>query len=118
MAQKNTKQLLQYLLITLLIVGLCISAYLIYDRGRPAPVPVKRTLFEGAVTYYRRVYYLPRLVIAHVLKIDTRAKGFRLLVTPPDNEDGPPLNARTTSQFLEEFNMQIAVNGDGFHPWW
>ena len=75
-------------------------------------------LFEGAVTYYRRVYYLPRLVIAHVLVVDTKADGFRTLVTPPDHDDGPPLDARTTSQFLEEFGAQIAVNGDGFHPWW
>jgi exopolysaccharide biosynthesis protein len=28
------------------------------------------------------------------------------------------LNARTTSQFLNEFGVQIAINGDGFHPWW
>jgi len=92
--------------------------YAIYDRGRPAPVPAKRTLYDGAVTYYRRVYYLPRLVIAHVLVIDTKSNGFRMLITPPDNQDGPPLNARTTSQFLEEFGLQIAINGDGFYPWW
>jgi hypothetical protein len=100
------------------ILALCVLGYAIYDRGRPAPVPAKRTLFEGAVTYYRRVYYLPRLVIAHVLVVDTKASGFRALVTPLDNKDGPPLDARTTSQFLEEFGAQIAINGDGFHPWW
>jgi hypothetical protein len=105
-------------LIVVFVIGLCITAYLIYDRGRPAPVPVKRAIFDGAVTYHRRVYYLPRLVIAHVLVVDTKSNGFRLLVTPPDNSDGPPLNARTTSQFLEEFDVQIAVNGDGFQPWW
>jgi hypothetical protein len=102
----------------LAIIALCVSGYILYDRGRPAPVPTKRTLFDGAVTYQRRVYYLPRLVIAHMLTIDTKDTGFRMLITPPDNEEGPPLNARTTSQFLDEFGMQIAVNGDGFHPWW
>jgi len=102
----------------LALVLIFVAGYNIYDRGRPAPVPAKRTLFDGAVTYHRRVYYLPRLVIAHVLVIDTNAKGCRVLVTPSDNSDGPPLNARTTSQFLEEFNAQIAINGDGFHPWW
>ena len=89
-----------------------------FGRGRPAPIPHKETLFDGAVTYHRRVYYLPRLVIAHVLVVDTKAKGFRMLVTPPDNSDGPPLNARTTTQFLDEFGVQIAINGDGFYPWW
>lgn len=102
----------------LVVIALCVIGYSIYDRGRPAPVPTKRTLFEGAVTYNRRVYYLPHLVITHVLKIDTKDKGFRMLITPPDNKDGPPLNARTTTQFLDEFGMQIAINGDGFHPWW
>jgi hypothetical protein len=28
------------------------------------------------------------------------------------------LNARTTSHFLGEFDLQIAINGDGFIPWW
>jgi hypothetical protein len=32
-------------------------------------------MFDGAVTYHRRVYYLPRLVIAHVLVVDTKGKG-------------------------------------------
>lgn len=105
-------------LVGLLLTTLCIVGYTIYDRGRPAPVPHKETLFGGAVTYYRRVYYLPRLVIAHVLVIDTKSKGFKLLVTPPDNNQGPPLNARTTSQYLTEFGAQIAINGNGFHPWW
>lgn len=104
--------------IAVLVIGLCVTGYTLYDRGRPAPVPAKRTLFDGAVTYHRRVYYLPRLVIAHVLVVDTKSKGFRLLVTPPDNSEGPPLNARTTTQFLQEFGLQIAINGDGFYPWW
>ena len=29
-----------------------------------------------------------------------------------------PLRARTTSDFLREFGVQIAINGDGFSPWW
>ena len=118
MTPHNRKRTLWISLGLLALIALCVTGYIIYDRGRPAPVPVKRTLFDGAVTYNRRVYYLPRLVIAHVLTIDTKAKGFRLLVTPPDNEDGPPLDARTTSQFLDEFGVQIAINGDGFSPWW
>lgn len=101
----------------LLLIGLCVSAFLLYDRGRPAPVPMKETLFEG-VTYRRLVRYLPRPRIAHVLVIDTKTKGIEFLVTPPDAQGENPLQARTTSQFLEEFGVQIAVNGDGFTPWW
>jgi hypothetical protein len=99
------------------VVGLCIGGYALYDRGRPAPIPVKQKLFEG-VEYQRVVQVLPRPMIAHVLKIDTRNNGTSLLVTPPDSEGETPLKARTTSQFLEEFAVQVAVNGDGFSPWW
>lgn len=97
---------------------LCTAIYGWYDRGRPAPVPVTQKLFDGAAIYYRRVYYVPRMMIAHVLVVDMKAGGVRLLVTPPDRAVGPPLDARTTSQFLDEFDLQIAINGDGFHPWW
>ena len=117
MKSANRKRIRWIALGTFAVIALCVIGYILYDRGRPAPVPTKLILFDGAVTYNRRVYYLPRLVIAHVLTVDTKAKGFRMLVTPPDNEEGPPLNARTTSQFLEEFDMQIAINGDGFYAW-
>jgi len=101
----------------LMLLGICAASYLLYDRGRPAPVPMKRELFDGVI-YRRVVRYVPRPMVAHVLIIDTRAKGLGFLVTPPDSEGENPLKARTTSQFLEEFGLQIAVNGDGFTPWW
>lgn len=114
----SRKRLPLYLLGFALAILLCVTAYILYDRGRPAPFPYKQKLFDGAVIYHRRVYYFPRIVIAHVLVIDMKAKGARLLVTPPDRMDSAPLDARTTSQFLDEFDLQIAINGDGFHPWW
>lgn len=93
------------------------AGYGLLTRGRPAPVPVKRQLYPG-VTYSRQIRLLPHTAIVHILKIDTNAKGLRFLVTPPDFTEGPPLKARTTSQFAQEFGVQIAINGDGFHPWW
>ncbi|HET6821345.1 MAG TPA: phosphodiester glycosidase family protein [Anaerolineales bacterium] len=101
----------------LLLMGLCLGAYLLYDRGRPAPIAMKQELYEG-VTYRRVVRYLPRPMIAHVLTIDTKEKEVEFLVTPPDSESETPLKARTTSQFLEEFDLQIAINGSAFFPWW
>lgn len=105
------------LIVLLVLVGLALGGYAIYNGDRPAPVPLKQALFDG-VTYRRIVRYVPRFAIAHVLIIDTRVKGTYLFVTPPDHAEGPPLDARTTSQFLQEFGVQIAVNGDGFTPWW
>lgn len=106
-----------FLFLAILIPALCVGGYLLYDRGRPAPVPVKQKLYEGVI-YRRVVHLLPRPMIAHVIAIDTKANDTSFLVTPPDSDGQTPLNARTTSQFLEEFGVQIAVNGDGFTPWW
>ncbi|MGZ9223888.1 MAG: hypothetical protein ACXW4Q_17415, partial [Anaerolineales bacterium] len=100
-----------------ILMSLCIGGYLLYDRGRPAPVPMKQKLYEG-VTYRRVVQVFPRPMIAHVLEIDTKVNGIEFLVTPPDSEGETPLKARTTSQFLEEYGVQVAVNGDKFYPWW
>jgi exopolysaccharide biosynthesis protein len=94
-----------------------VGAIAIFDRGRPAPVPRKQKLYEGVI-YRRIVRVFPRPMIAHVIEIDTKVKGISFLVTPPDSKSDKPLNARTTSQFLDEFDLQIAVNGDGFDPWW
>jgi hypothetical protein len=55
-------------------------------------------------------------MVIHVLTIDLRASGIELLVTPGDPEAELSSKARTTSQFLTEFGLQIAVNGDGFEP--
>ena len=101
----------------LILLGLCTAGYLLYDRGRSAPIPVKQKLYEG-VTYRRVVKFIPHPMIAHVIEIDTKTNGIELLITPPDSDGETPLNARTTSQFLDEFDVQIAINGDGFSPWW
>ena len=103
-------------LVFVLAIGM-VGAYRLYDRGRPAPIPVRKKLYPG-VTYRRIVHYAPRFMIAHVLIVDRRTSGLRFLVTPADNPAGAPLLARTTSEFVQEFGVQIAVNGDGFTPWW
>jgi len=102
-----------------IVVGILAVAayYLLLGRGRPAPVPIKDTLYEG-VAYRRIVNYFPSAMVAHVIVIDTKTKGIKFLITPADSEGELPLNARTTSQFLDEFGVQIALNGDGFSPWW
>jgi hypothetical protein len=113
----QTRRLTASILVIIVFLALCIGGYALYGRGRPAPVPAEQKLYEG-VTYRRVVRYLPRPMIAHILTIDTKAKGIGFLVTPPDAEGEKPLKARTTSQFLEEFGLQIAVNRDKFEPWW
>ena len=113
----HTKKLPRKLISLIIVIVLSFGGYLLYNRGRPAPFPIKQELYEG-ITYRRVIRYLPRPMIAHVLTVDTKAKGVEFLVTPPDSESEMPLKARTTSQFLDEFDLQIAINGGGFSPWW
>jgi hypothetical protein len=110
-------KLVRVLLGILILLVLSVGGYSLYNRGRPAPVPMKEKLYDG-ITYRRIVHVIPRPVVIHVLTVDTKAADVSFLVTPPDTDSDQPLKARTTSQFLEEFNVQIAVNGDGFSPWW
>lgn len=111
------KRFFRLLIPLMVLIGLCAGAYSLYDRGRPAPVPMKQTLYDGIV-YRRIVRVAPHAMIAHVITIDRKTADVAFFVTPADQEGDLPLNARTTSQFLDEFNVQIAVNGDGFAPWW
>jgi hypothetical protein len=67
------------------------------------------------VTYYRNERTTPRALIWHVIEIDTRTtEGLRFLVTPPLRDTVPQVCTRTTSQFLDDHDMQIAINGDGY----
>jgi exopolysaccharide biosynthesis protein len=57
------------------------------------------------------------MMVVHVVVIDLKKSDIKTFVTPGKPRVEYPLNARTTSQFLEEFNVQLAINGDGFTPW-
>jgi len=69
-------------------------------------------IFPG-VTYFRKEMKTPRRMVAHVLAVDMRAGGLKCLVTPPSHDSGL-LCTRKTSTYLEEFALQVAINGDGF----
>jgi len=114
--KRSSLLLIPFTLLCLFVLGTGLIAPLLWWRLRPQPSPLSRTLFQG-VTYQRLVRSWPRPMVLHVVTVDLRADGIRLLVTPGDPEKELPLKARTTTQFLEEFGVQIAVNGDGFTPW-
>ncbi|MDX9992446.1 MAG: phosphodiester glycosidase family protein [Anaerolineales bacterium] len=111
----------RYWWILILVVFLGLGAFIfIYYASRPAMVEMREELYPG-ITYYRRVHYAPRTMVAHIVTVDLRVQGLDVFVTPPDrrgrNQESP-LDARTTSQFARDFGVQIAINGDGFTPWW
>jgi Phosphodiester glycosidase len=73
-----------------------------------------RSLFQG-IDYRREVRSVPRPLVIHTVAIDLTAPGIEVLVTPgnatPDNTE---TNARTTSEFLQAFKLQLAVNANFF----
>ena len=99
------------LLCLLVGMGLWLRLYF-----RPQPKATTQELFQG-ITYQRKVQQNPRQMVIHIITIDLQADGIQFLVTPGDANAELPLHARTTAKFLDEFNVQIAVNGDGFQPW-
>ncbi len=102
----------------LAFLALFFLSVVVYYAGRPAPVEMREEIYP-CVVYYRRVHIAPRPMVAHIVTVDLTCDNIRLLVTPPEkgNKD-TPLRARTTSQFAGEFGVQVAINGDGFTPWW
>ena len=97
-------------------LGIFGSGGWLWIKFRPQPAPTQEMIFQG-VEYIREVRNSPRPMLIHVIKVDLKTEGIRTLVTPGDPKVELSLNAQTTSQFLEGYALQVAVNGDGFTPW-
>jgi Phosphodiester glycosidase len=83
---------------------------------RPPQTNAARSLFQG-VGYQREFRTAPRPIMIHTVKIDLTAPGVKALVTPADRtKDDKETNARTPSEFLNQFQLQIAVNANFFYP--
>lgn len=103
------------LLLSVLLLFAGAYAFWYYHRSLPAGV-TDQPLFRG-VSYSREVRRLPRPMIIHVVRVRLKTPGVRFFVTPEEPAEGHHLRARTTSQFLSEFKMQLAINAAFFHPW-
>ncbi len=97
------------------ILCLCSGSYSYWYHHRPLPDPiVQQQLFEG-VMYSREIFMSPRPNVVHIVMIDVTTPGIRFLVTPSTLTEGK-LPAKTTSQFLQESGVQVAINGSFFSP--
>ncbi|MFB8790513.1 MAG: phosphodiester glycosidase family protein [Potamolinea sp.] len=94
---------------------------------RPPRTTQERALFQGIV-YKREVHSTPRPLIIHIVSVDLSSPGVKALVTPGTStskktEIPTEIDARTTSEFLQEFKLQFAVKGGFFYrfrevtPW-
>ncbi len=100
--------------ISLLVLPLILYAWLHFSR--PPRTNQERSLFQG-ITYRREVRSTPRPMMIHIVTVDLKAPGIRVLVTPGRaTSDNTDIEARTTSEFVKEFKLQLAVNASFFHP--
>jgi hypothetical protein len=102
-------------LLALLAITIIDSYLLLKYLYPPIPNNLSQTLFEG-IDYIREVRHTPRPIIIHLVLIDLTNPNLQFLVTPTDSVNNGKIGARTTSQFLAEFNLQLAVNGNFFYP--
>ena len=93
------------------LTGWCDKKYLVFlSNSRPASI--KQGLFTG-ITYLRNDLVTPRINAVHVVAIDLQTVNLEFLVTPASNSSGV-LCTRTTSKFLDEFKLHLAINADGW----
>jgi hypothetical protein len=90
---------------------------------RPPQQPLTKALFEG-VNYQRIVRTTPRPMMVHVVTLDLNQSGVKPFITPSNPAVQPDhTQARTASHFVNEFGLQLAVNGSFFYkfreetPW-
>ncbi|NEO36225.1 MAG: phosphodiester glycosidase family protein [Moorea sp. SIOASIH] len=107
------KQILLTTSISIVSVPVLIYGGLLVKR--PLPTDKHEQLFQGIV-YQRDARNSPRPLMVHTVTIDLSAPGIKLLVTPGNKVDKNEFSARTTSEFVREFKLQLAINGSFFYP--
>ena len=93
------------------------ASYIYWYHHRPLPDSISEEIFPG-VHYTRGVFAEPANLVVHLVRINLRQPGMEFVVTPGDNSKGREMIARTTSEFAEEFDVQVAINGGYFYPWY
>jgi hypothetical protein len=98
-----------------LLLGLVTALVVVIHLRRPPQVNYTAELFQG-VLYVRQARSMPRPLMVHIVEIELHAPGIDFLVTPGDSTAGLEIPARTTSAFVEEFDVQVAINGSFSQP--
>ena len=106
--------------------GILLTPIILYNIPyflRPAQTNKARSLFQG-IAYRREFRSNPRPNLIHIVSIDLKAPGIGIFVTPGvPTADLTETNARTATEFLKEFKLQLAVNANFFYtcieeaPW-
>lgn len=100
------------------LLTLPILFYVIAQHSRPPRISETRSLF-GGITYERQALANPRPVMAHIVTIDLTTRGIQPFVTPgmiATTPQGLETIARTVTEFVDEFDLQVAINANFFNP--
>jgi hypothetical protein len=111
------RRVLGGVLVVAVVSALLAGGFLFWRDHRPQPASERVQLFDG-ITYLRDVRQQPRPLVIHVVQINLATPGLSFLVTPGDLAGGYEVRAQSTSQFLDKYDLQLALNGDFFWPWW
>lgn len=108
---------IKWLAVSLLtLITLFVLFYVFQAIKRPARLPLELQLSDS-VTYSRHIRDEPQRAVMHLVAFDLTTKGLEFFTTPPDRvSDSDHLKARTTTQFAEEFEADLAVNASFFFP--
>ncbi|MEM9448136.1 MAG: phosphodiester glycosidase family protein [Cyanobacteria bacterium P01_E01_bin.6] len=108
-----------------LVLLIPMMLYYTQQGYRPPQSETTQPLFQG-ITYERRIHTSPRPVVLHVVTIDLRMAGLQPLVTPnliatslstsSTDTQKVSIQAQRTRDFLEQFEVQVAVNANYFSP--
>lgn len=82
---------------------------------RPQRSNIQQQLFRG-IAYQRIVRNRPRPMMIHLVTVDLNQTEIKPVLTPPEAQNNEYTKARTTSQFLREFQVQLAINASYFRP--
>jgi len=104
--------------LVLILLMIPIALYSVAQHSRPPRTNETRSLFPG-ITYERQAWSKPRPVMLHQISIDLTTPGIRPFVTPgvvAASPSGLETVARTMTEFVDEFELQLAINANFFHP--
>ena len=100
-------------LLLLVVISIAGVALWYFNRSLPDAIH-QQPIFEG-IEYWRIVDKDTPLVY-HVISIDLTQPDIRFFATPADDIAGFDYAARTTSGFLDEYDLQVAINGISSTP--
>ena len=86
------------------------------DISMPEIIPhYTKEIFDGV--YYMAVKQPVDWLSYHVIYIDLTNPNLNFLVTPSDDNSSLELKSMTTTRFVRKYDLDLAINGDGWKPW-